>query len=186
MILGRAEIIDLWKRKKIRFNPDISENQIGICSVDIRLGYVVSKLKQIDGVTITPSLSRSAEFFEGRTVKPGECICVGGHEFILTTTLENIFLPYNVAAMVEGRSTYARWGLSAHVTAPLIEPGFFGPITLEMYNHGHYGINLRAGHDTVCQLIFYKTTSSVNSKIVENLGRYRGQTSPEPKPYEKK
>ncbi len=88
-----------------------------------------------------------------------------------------------VAAMVEGRSTYARWGLSAHVTAPLIEPSFFGNITLEMYNHGKFGIDITVGKDTVCQLIFYRVSSSVPSEVIDAFGRYRGQSTPEPEPY---
>jgi dCTP deaminase len=87
--------------------------------------------------------------------------------------------------MVEGRSTYARWGLSAHVTAPLIEPAFYGNITLEMYNHGKYGIDLTVGKDTVCQLILYEVSSPIPEAVIEGFGRYRGQTTPEPQPYNK-
>jgi dCTP deaminase len=183
MLLSRAEIIDLIKSESLRFDPPIDEKQIGICSIDIRLGQVISKFKDIKGVTITPSLSESHNFFDSERKNVGDTIHLKEHDFLLAQTYEKIFLPNDIAATVEGRSTYARWGLSAHVTAPLIEPSFFGNITLEMYNHGKFGIDITVGKDTVCQLIFYRVSSSIPSEVIDAFGRYRGQSTPEPGPY---
>lgn len=185
MLLSRNDIIELVKSKRLKFEPEIEEQQIGICSIDLRLGRMVSKFKDIEGVTITPSLSKSDIFFERKEMAIGESIHLNEHEFILAQTYEKIFIPNDIAAMVEGRSTYARWGLSAHVTAPLIEPAFYGNITLEMYNHGKYGIDLRVGTDTVCQLILYRVSTPLPHEVIEGFGRYRGQTTPEPQPYKK-
>ena len=57
-------------------------------------------------------------------------------EFILAKTYESITIPKNLIALVEGRSTYARMGLSMHQTAPWIQPGWNGPIILEIMNNG--------------------------------------------------
>ena len=40
------------------------------------------------------------------------------NEFILALTYEHVWIPRNLIAMVEGRSSYARVGLSMHQTAP--------------------------------------------------------------------
>jgi deoxycytidine triphosphate deaminase len=68
MLLSRKDITEIVQSKRLRFEPDIKEEQIGICSIDLRLGRTVSKFKNIKGVTITPSLSQSDIFFE-REVK---------------------------------------------------------------------------------------------------------------------
>lgn len=186
MLLGRNEIVRSLRQKQIRFEPSIDESQIGICSVDLRIGCYLARWKDGKGISVIPSLANSAIFFDDMKLNEGETIHITPGDFILVHTYEKIFLPNNIAAMVEGRSTYARWGLSAHVTAPLIEPGFYGPITLEMFNHGKYAIDLIAGKDRVCQIIFHPTKSPIPKKAISNLGRYRGQTTPHPKPIDSK
>jgi dCTP deaminase len=58
----------------------------------------------------------------------------------------------NLAARVEGKSSYARCGLLVHFTAPTIHAGFSGTITLELYNLGPVNISLYPGAP-ICQLI---------------------------------
>lgn len=86
-------------------------------------------------------------------LKPGE--------FILGITLESISVPRTMIALVEGRSTYARVGLSMHQTAPWIQPGWSGPIILEMTNHGPLNIKLQPKVDRPCQVTFFQLTSEV-------------------------
>ena len=64
-------------------------------------------------------------------------------------------------ARVEGRSTYARVGLSMHQTAPWIQPGWSGPIILELMNNGPLTIKLTPTKDRPCQLTFIRLTSEV-------------------------
>ena len=56
--------------------------------------------------------------------------------FVLAQTLERVALPNDLMGLVEGRSSWARVGLSVHLTAPKIDPGFNGTITLEIANMG--------------------------------------------------
>jgi hypothetical protein len=53
-----------------------------------------------------------------------ETFTLGPGEFVLALTYESIKVPKNLIALVEGRSTYARMGLSMHQTAPWIQPGW--------------------------------------------------------------
>jgi dCTP deaminase len=64
-------------------------------------------------------------------------------------------------AMVEGRSTYARVGLSMHQTAPWIQPGWNGQITLEIRNSGPLKIELTPLIDMPCQLTFFQLSSEL-------------------------
>ncbi len=101
-------------------------------------------------------------------------------EFILGFTLEEVSIPGWLAANVQGKSSLARAGLAVHITAPHINPGFVARITLEMYNHGPWNLQLIPGKDLVCQVIFYKLTSPVSQKVINAFGTYKKQSTPYP------
>ena len=48
-----------------------------------------------------------------------------------------------------------------HQTAPWIQPGWSGPIILELMNNGPLTIKLTPTKDRPCQLTFFKLTSEV-------------------------
>jgi dCTP deaminase len=53
-------------------------------------------------------------------------------QLYLGSTIERLVLPNNIVATAEGKSTVGRLGLTVHVTAGWIDPGFDGTVTLEM------------------------------------------------------
>jgi deoxycytidine triphosphate deaminase len=88
-------------------------------------------------------------------------------EFVLAMTHEKITVPPNLIAMVEGRSTYARVGLTMHQTAPWIQPGWDNTrIILEIKNNGPLNIELTPMVDRPCQLTFIRLTSKVPNKLL--------------------
>jgi len=82
---------------------------------------------------------------EGYVLHPGE--------FILGVTEERVTLPANIVGKIEGKSSLGRLGLMVHVTAGFIDPGFRGPVTLEMKNLLQVPIVLRPGKK-ICQIAF--------------------------------
>ncbi len=84
------------------------------------------------------------------TLRPGD--------FVLVPTYEKVTIPDNLIGLIEGRSTYARLGLSMHQTAPWIQPGWRGTIILEIRNSGPLTIELTPVIDRPCQLTFLKLT----------------------------
>ena len=58
--------------------------------------------------------------------------------FFIGRTRERVELSVRLAGRIEGRSRFARLGIGVHVTAPKIDPGFTGRITLEFFNLGKY------------------------------------------------
>ena len=92
-------------------------------------------------------------------------------EFILTTTIERVELPYDIAARVEGKSSLGRRGLLVHCTAGWIDNGFKGEITLEFKNLGPEPITLTAGQ-RIAQLCFFQTTGAVRPYGSEGLGSH--------------
>ena len=70
-------------------------------------------------------------------LKPGE--------FILGHVNEVVTLSPEIYAKLDGKSTLARRGLDIHSTAGLIDPGFSGQITLELFNKSQHDIPLVPG-----------------------------------------
>lgn len=56
------------------------------------------------------------------------------NQFLLGQTFEEIELPADIAARVEGKSSLGRRGLMIHVSAGFVDPGFQGRLTLELKN----------------------------------------------------
>jgi dCTP deaminase len=100
---------------------------------------------------------------------------------VLALTHESITVPNNLIALVEGRSTYARVGLSMHQTAPWIQPGWSGPIVLEIANHGQIPIKLTPLIDRPCQLTFLQLKSPVPKSLAygsRKTDTYKDQAHP--------
>lgn len=74
-------------------------------------------------------------------------------EFVLGVTEETVTIPNNMMARLEGKSSIGRLGVMIHVTAGFVDPGFNGPLTLEIYNVRKIPIILRPGKP-FCQISF--------------------------------
>lgn len=91
-------------------------------------------------------------FAETVTLDPGA--------FVLASSEEEVHLPNDVAARVEGKSSLGRLGIAIHTTAGWIDPGFHGQVTLELKNLGDYPVRLR--HlQKIAQLAFFKMEYAV-------------------------
>jgi len=175
MILSQPGLRRAVKRGKIRFDPALEDDQWGEASVDLRLGFSFTRLKQLSGVkvSVAEGLGAIGELGFWETVEKKERDALGKREtfvldpgeFVLAMTYERIAVPLNLIALVEGRSTYARVGLSMHQTAPWIQPGWDGPIVLEMMNNGPLSIELTPLIDRPCQLTFFQLSQPVPAKL---------------------
>ena len=102
---------------------------------------------------------------------------------MLAQTLERVLIPSDLVGLVEGRSSWARLGITIHVTAPKIDPGFDAPITLEMANFGRVAVDLRAGIDRPAQLILLKISTPLQDSEIYGTGKqdsFQYQTDPIP------
>lgn len=170
MILSRPDLEKAIKQGKIRFEPELDSGQWGQASIDLRLGYQFTKLNTPKGITSVSmrqgftalagnNLWTKKKFSYKNELGKRESYTIEPGEFILAQTLEHIHMPTNLIAMIEGRSLYARAGLSMHQTAPWIQPGWNGQITLEIRNSGPWNIELMPEDDKPCQLTFMRLTS---------------------------
>lgn len=192
MILSQVDIRKAVESGEIGFDPPLENTQWGEASVDLRLGFQFTKLQEIDqhsAISVAGGLDMIGRMGIWRTMTLVERDEHGNVEqyplkprdFILTMTYESIRIPRNMIALVEGRSTYARVGLSMHQTAPWIQPGWEGPIVLEIMNNGPIRIALTPLIDRPCQLTFFELKTEVPESLrygSRPTDRYQRQTHP--------
>jgi len=101
-------------------------------------------------------------------LKPGE--------FILAHTLESITVPLRLGLLIEGRSTFARVGLTVVQTAMIVDPGHKArSITLELANNGPNTILLYPKMKIARAALFeFKTPPT---EPYDQKGKYRNQKS---------
>ena len=119
------------------------------CCVDLRLHDVLQEPEEstgdftVDLETFQPGRFVSRNFKEVSMTDGGYVLSPG--QFILGKTAETVKLGNRLSGKIEGRSRFARLGIGVHLTAPKIDPGFHGPITLEIFNVGRFRCRFSAG-----------------------------------------
>ncbi|MGZ7096481.1 MAG: dCTP deaminase [Methanobacterium sp.] len=159
-------------------DPDI---QIQPSSVDLRIGNEFKGFRIIRKPCIDPMDESDIDsYMQSFFIDKGEPFIIHPGEFALATTYETIKLPHDLVARVEGRSSMGRLGVTMHVTAGFIDPGFHGKITLEISNIGKMPVALYTGQ-RVCQIVFETMTSPADKPYghPERDSKYMGQKHPE-------
>jgi len=166
MILPQPTLRKAVASKKINFDPPLEEDQWGEASVDLRLGFSFTILKRLRGVKVSVArgLQELGRLGFWKTITLPEkneqdepsTFLLKPNQLVLGMTYESVSIPLDLIGLVEGRTTYARVGLSMHQTAPWIQPGWNGPIVLEIINSGELDIELTPMIDRPCQLSFLK------------------------------
>lgn len=147
-------------------------------SVDVRLDrffrlFDNHKYAVIDPAAEQPDLTRLVE------VDPGESFILHPGEFVLGSTWEEVSLPDDIAARVEGKSSLGRLGLLTHATAGFVDPGFTGHVTLELSNVATLPIMLHPGMK-IGQLCFVQLSSAAEHPYGSDRrgSHYQGQRGP--------
>lgn len=134
--------------------------QVQPVSVDLRLGGLSMK----NG---TPLLSDEWGVW---TIEPGQ--------FLLGCTMEIVGVSENIWGDVRGKSTIAREGLIVEA-AGLIDPGFEGQLTLELFNMSAERLALLHGQP-ICQVMFGWVDTTPKRIYGQADNHYQGQTGPTP------
>lgn len=161
-----AKQLDLGIAQQYAYADDrwaIQPKQFQPVSLDLRLGDVTDQ----DGHQIVDDFARS-----GFWIEPAQ--------FILGNTIERMRLGSRLWGKVEGKSTRARQGLLVEA-AGLVDPGFNGTLTLELYNMSSKAIELTRGM-LIAQAMFGWTNSDPLRIYGDpELGsHYQGQSAPTP------
>ncbi len=187
MLLSRRDILEQIKRGRLRFDPAIDLKQVKQISIDLHIGRLFTTFKKenkdakyLAAVRNDPSIWTAPDIWDHVetdrfTLEPGA--------FVLGKTHERVYLPDDLGGLIEGRSGYARLGISMHCTAPKIDPGFGGTIALEMSNNGSLPVVLVAGEDSPAQLLLFKLSRRLTKKELYGADEgdvFQGQSEPIP------
>lgn len=181
-ILSDKDIIKHLETGEIVIEPlENPEIQIQPSSVDLRIGNEFKGFKIIRKPCIDPMDKIDIDsYMESFYITKGNPFIIHPGEFTLATTYETVKLPDNLVARVEGRSSMGRLGITMHVTAGYIDPGFCGKITLEISNIGKMPVALYTGQ-RVCQIVFETMTSPSEKPYghPDHDSKYMGQKRPQ-------
>ena len=177
MLLSDRDIRAEFASGRIGLAPSEAE-MVQPSSVDVRLDryfrlFDNHKYAVIDPAAEQPELTRLIE------VDPAEGFILHPGEFVLSSTFEQVRLPDDIAARLEGKSSLGRLGLLTHSTAGFIDPGFEGHVTLELSNVATLPIRLWPGMK-IGQLCFFKLSSTAERPYGAGAtySRYLGQRGP--------
>ena len=178
-ILSDKTIKKYLTENKIIIEPLKDDNQIQPSSVDLRLGDEFRVFKVNKKAFINPKNDDMEEYMETIYSNDDEPFIIHPNEFALATTNEYVEIPSDLVVRVEGRSSIGRLGVTMHVTAGFIDPGFKGKITLEISNIGSLPVALYPGQ-RVCQIVFETMTTPANKPYghTDRGSKYMGQLNP--------
>lgn len=162
-MLSDRSIREMINKGCIGIDPFPEDPQFQPASIDLRLDAVMDG----DGYLFADQPEEGYNFY---MIQPGQ--------FMLGSTAERVQLRQNVVGQVHGKSTLARSGLIVHA-AGLVDPGFQGQLTLEMFNMSRVPIHLK--HDMVICQITFELLSSAPDRLYGHPGlfsKYQGQTGP--------
>ncbi len=176
MILSDKEILMEIRSGRLRFDPAIEDGQISPSSIDLHLSDQFTIFtRNAPGVGIVIDLEKVEDlektlepFGTKKVLAAGDSLTLNPGDFVLGFTRESVELPNFLAARVEGRSSYARLGISVHQTAPTIHATFSGQIRLEISHNGLFACKLSPG-SKICQMVIERLGSpaqrSLNSQF---------------------
>ncbi|MFT4235025.1 MAG: dCTP deaminase [Microbacterium sp.] len=177
MLLSDRDIRAQIDQGRIALDP-YDAQMIQPSSVDVRIDryfrlFDNHKYPFIDPAEDQPELTRLVE------VAPDEPFVLHPGEFVLGSTFEQVTLPDDIAARLEGKSSLGRLGLLTHSTAGFIDPGFTGHVTLELSNVATLPIKLWPGMK-IGQMCFFQLSSPAENAYGSGPygNRYQGQRGP--------
>ncbi|MFC0713466.1 dCTP deaminase [Cellulomonas biazotea] len=177
MLLSDRDIRAELESGRVGLDP-YDPQMIQPSSIDVRLDrffrlFDNHKYAVIDPAADQPDLTRLVE------VDGDEPFVLHPGEFVLGSTYEQVTLPDDVAARLEGKSSLGRLGLLTHSTAGFIDPGFSGHVTLELSNVATLPILLWPGMK-IGQLCFFRLSSAAEQPYGSAAygSRYQGQRGP--------
>jgi dCTP deaminase len=178
-----ARLVDPDPERRLIITPLIRpEEQFGPTSLDVRLGTDFQVMRRTnlaclnlagDPAQLAEEVRKSSHWVK---VKPGEPFVLHPGEFALASTLEFVRIPLDLAARLEGRSTWGRLGLQIHATAGFVDPGFSGALTFELSNVSTMPLTLYPGV-RIAQLCFYQSTRTQLPYHRKRYSKYSGKAT---------
>lgn len=172
--------IKKYMKDSLLIESRIDPKQIQPNSVDLTLGYTAKTLKH------NCMLNRSSDGkYESIPIVDIQMECVyessaflnhiiiPSHGFMLLASNEILNIPNGILGFVQGRSSVARLGIQTE-PAGLIDAGFRGIITFEVFNETEYPIVLYPGM-RIAQVYFFRAQKSDVAYGIAKGSKYSDQ-----------
>lgn len=175
MYLSHKTIEKLIDSKKLIVEPQFDKKDIRPIGIRIHLGKDI--LIPEDGQTVDLTQPVDLKYKEVDLEKTIFYLEPG--QFILGSTYEAIQTPKNILAILDGRSTVARLGLTTHITASIADGTFEKPhvVVMEIKNVGNFRVRLKY-RDPVAMMVFAELTEPVEQKIQSQYGAGQNKVNP--------
>lgn len=173
MILSDKSIREYIEKGMLIENPINMEESLQPASYDITLGDQFLIPISNTGGSDTIDLRKELKYKNlpvHSNYREGPYAIIPAKTFVLAVTKEILNIPNGCTAFVEGRSSVGRSGLTIE-NAGLIDAGFRGTITLELFNATNYDMKIYPGM-RIGQITF-NMNDAYSEKIYE--GKYQGQ-----------
>lgn len=182
-VLSDGAILEALDSGHLSIEP-LDRELVQPASVDIRLGHSF-RVFHNHRVSVLDLLDPPKNLTEEVVVPSGDCFVIHPGEFCLASTIEEIALPDDIMARIEGKSSLGRLGLIVHATAGFCDPGWYGQLTLELNNLSRIPIKLYPGL-LIAQLSFLALDApALRPYGHDALGsRYQGQSDATESRYE--
>jgi dCTP deaminase len=174
MILSDVTIVEYIDAGKIKILPEFDRTDIRPTGIRLHLGeeILIPVEDQLVDLTAPSDIKykRQTISTKGYILNPGM--------FILASTHEKVMTYPGIVGHLDGRSTFARLGLSLHCTSSIIDGIHDEPraIVLEIKNNGFLKLVLKP-KIPIGMLVFSKLSHPIRQS---SQAQYRNQNSVEP------
>lgn len=175
MFLSHQTIEKYIAQGKIKIGPDFDPKNLRPVGIRLHLGseLLLAEPDQVIDLTSPQELKYRAinllheEFY----LTPGQ--------FVLAATYETIQTTPDLIAILDGRSTIARIGLTTHITAAAIDGTYGSPHspTLEIKNVGNFNIRLKY-KDPIAMMLFAELKDPVTQSQQTQYQHEPGKVTP--------
>jgi deoxycytidine triphosphate deaminase len=155
LLLKKGELVILGTDPA---HPFIAVDQVQPCSIDLRLGNRFLRFKPGIEQFDIKDISTVSTLMEEEIVAYQERISLAPNGILFGQIYEQLRLPPKCCGYIEGRSRFARLGLSVHVTGGFINPEFEGAMPLQIVNNNSFPIVIYP-YITICQLLLYELST---------------------------
>lgn len=118
------------------------ESQVSGCKIDLRLSGIFYEIKQSALRAYDPLDPPLTDYRRKIMLPLGTPYILHPGMLSLAPTFESMVLPSDLLGILQGRSSLGRLGIIVHATAGFVDPGYKGPVTLELSNLGHLPVAL--------------------------------------------
>ena len=175
MKLADSEIKKCLSNGRIS-GKDIREEKITGVTLDVRLSNeILLPIPNDEVIDITDPNYEEKLVLQEIDLDNEELVLKPG-DFVLGCLYEDITITDDLVAFVDGKSRLGRLGITVHITAHRVDPGWSGKVVLEIKNLGWYNVKLSKGME-IGALCFEEIKGKVETPYASRKdARYQNQT----------